>query len=444
MKRLLALLLLGLSCHGFAQLNLLVNGLSVPGVTTSLVSNIAYAPAEALVAAIGGHLRVDRALGRVTLTLGAAIVQGELVEGAAAAAASSGAWSRDGSARPGTAALLQQEALYLPVKAVGEAFGGRVSFLGETQSVVLVLPRPTLNISAEGAGNEERLRFALSAPTAVSSSFDASSGVLEVLFDRTDVPLRTPVALAGDGFRAVEVLPGRGSTLLRIRLPSDRVPRVVAVPDGAGMQWLVGSSDPAEALAWVAGHWVLDAAHGLERDDAGELTRVFVDQMVAVLAGSALTLERTRPSLAPLALAERSAMGIGADGFVSVYPADLLAGNLRIYVLGDAEGIETLTAAMRLNAASALPEATTDRLRRALLLRLIPDLVRGERWAAALAQTLERNGWMVEGPLVAPLAVLAGAAGRGLVLELALTDLQREGVADELARALLASWPEVP
>jgi hypothetical protein len=427
-----------------AQLNLLVNGIAVDGATTALVTDITYVPAEGLAAAIGAELRLDRSRSRILLTLGATIVQGDLVENPTAAATSTFAWSRDGEVRPGTAALLRPEGIYLPVKAVGEAFGGRVTFLGESSSVVLVLPRPTLALFVEGGGAEERLRVLLSAPTSVSSQFDPASRVLEVRFDRTDVPVRTLPPLSGDGFRAIELIPSRGQVSLRVELPEGRVPQIVALPAGAGMHWLLALVDPGEAPPSVRAHWVLDADHKLERDAAGEATRAFVDRLAEVLAAADLEVERTRPGPAPVSLADRSAMGIGVDGFVSVYAADLPAGHVRVYALGEATGMETLARAIRFNAVTALPEADTDSLRRSLLLRLVPDLARGETWAEGIAASLTRAGWSVEGPWVAPLAVLAGAAGRGVVLEISYADLPEVAVVEQIARALLLAWPPLP
>jgi len=399
-----------------AQLNLLVNGLAVAGATTSLVSNVTYVPAEALAAAIGAELRSDRVNGRVVLSLGSAIVQGVVVDGAAAAEATTNAWLRDGEPRPGTAALSHQGVLYLPLKAVGEAFGGRVSFLGDTQSVVLVLPRPTLTIQAEGTGEEERLRFTLTSPTAISSSFDRERGVLEVRFDRSDLPNRSPPALAGDGFRAIELLPARGSTAVRVTLPPGRVPRIANLPDGGGMQWLLAFAELAELSIDRQGRWVLDGDHALVRDAAGDATLTFIERLAEALSTSQLEIELSRPGIAPVSLADRSAQAIGADAFVSIYYADLPPGQLRLYYLGDVDGVEGLERAVRINAASDLPREASDSLRRSLLLRLITDLDRGERWALALAEGLARSGWVVDGPRAAPLAVLVGAAGRGLLL----------------------------
>ena len=427
-----------------AQLNLLVNGVAVGGATTALVSDVTYAPAEGLAAAIGAELRLDRSGSRIVLTLGAAIVQGDVVESPSAAAGTSFVWSRDGEVRPGTAAVLRPEGVYLPVKAVGEALGGWVTFLGESNSVVLVLPRPTLTIVVEGGGAEERLRFQLSAPTQVGSQFDRELRMLELRFDRTDVRLEGVPSLAGDGFRALEVVPTRGETSVRIELPEGFEPQMVALPAGAGMHWLLALVAPGEALPVVRAHWVLDADHALQRDDVGESTRAFVDRLAEVLATADLEVERTRPGAAPVSLADRSAMGIGVDGFVSIYAADLLPGKVRIYALGEAAGIETLARAIRFNALSALPEADTDSLRRSLLLRLVPDLRRGEMWAEGVAASLAGAGWSVEGPLLAPLAVLAGAAGRGLVLEMSFADLAAATTVEQVARALLLAWPPLP
>jgi hypothetical protein len=52
-----------------------VNGVAVAGATTALVTDLTYAPAGDFARALGADVVVDVAAARVTLTLGAAIVQ---------------------------------------------------------------------------------------------------------------------------------------------------------------------------------------------------------------------------------------------------------------------------------------------------------------------------------------------------------------------------------
>jgi N-acetylmuramoyl-L-alanine amidase len=226
---------------------------------------------------------------------------------------------------------------------------------------------------------------------------------------------------------------------------------VWSVPAGNGMEVVVafGAGRAAqEPIATVARtRWVLDAGHvsqggagALSADVEGELTRAFVDLLAVELAQAGIDAERTRTGPAPVPLVDRTAMGVGADAMVTVHLGDLPRRQARLYVLDDADAAGPLDRAIRWNAESALDRAATDALRRSILLRLVTDLAVGRDWGAELARALGAAGWTVDGPVGAPLAVLAGAAGRGLVIEMSADDLRDPGAADELARALVSAW----
>ena len=437
--------LLALAVVGSAQPNLAVNGVSVPGATTTLVADLTYAPAGDFARALGADAVVDAGTGRVTLTLGAAIVQVALVADAAGATRVSPAVVRDGQARPGPAAVWNGNEAFVPVKAVGEAFGGRVAFLTDTGTVAVVLPRPRLTMRLEGRGASERLVFALDAPARLVSFQHPGTGVLELRFERADPVSAT--ALEGQGFVRATLEAVRGTAEARVQLAPGAPPRVWSVPAGSGMEVVVAfgaDPTPVPTVAIRGTHWVLDAGHVATEAFApsveGDLTRAFVDLMAAALAGSDVVVERTRPGPAPVPLAERAAAGVGADGFVSVHLGDLPRGRVRIYVLDDAAALDALDRAVRWNAETAVTRPETDGVRRAVLLRLLPNLDVGRTWAEALARRLVTAGWSVEAPVGAPLAVLAGAAGRGLLLEVSSDDLRDPSAAATLAHALVDAW----
>jgi len=428
-----------------AQPTLLVNGVTVPGVTSTLVAGVAYAPASDFARALGADAVVDAGTGRVTLTLGAAIVQLALVGGPAAAESVSPAVVRDSQARPGPAAVWSGSEAFVPVKATGEALGGRVAFLPESGTVAVVLPRPRLTMRVEGFGASERLVFALDAPARIVSFEHPGTGVLELRFERSDPVAAT--ALDGTRFVRATLEAVRGTAEARIQLAPGAAPRVWSVPAGAGMEVVVAfgaEASPTPTVATAGTRWVLDAGHAvaeaLPASAEGELTRAFVDQLAVALAGTALEVERTRPGPAPVPLAERAALGVGADGFVSVHLGSLPRGRVRVYVLDDADAIEALDRAVRWNAETAVVRPETDGVRRAVLMRLLPDLEVGRAWAEALAGRLAGAGWSVDAPVGAPIAVLAGAAGRGLLLELSSDDLRDPAAAATLARALVDAW----
>lgn len=297
----------------------------------------------------------------------------------------------------------------------------------------------------EGRGASERLVFALDAPGRLVSFEHPATRVLELRFERAD-PVATP-ALEGQGFVRATLEAARGTAEARVQLAPGVSPRVWSVPAGSGMEVVVAfgaAPAPTPTVPLRGTRWVLDAGHVATEAFAasveGDLTRAFVDLMAAALVGTDVVVERTRPGPAPVALSERAAAGVGADGFVSVHLGDLPRGRARIYVLDDAVALDALDRAVRWNAETAISRPDTDGVRRAVLLQLLPNLDIGRTWAEALARRLTVLGWSVEAPVGVPLAVLSGAAGRGLLLEVSSDDLRDPSAASTLAHALVEAW----
>jgi N-acetylmuramoyl-L-alanine amidase len=227
---------------------------------------------------------------------------------------------------------------------------------------------------------------------------------------------------------------------------------VLTLPDGDATVVVVAfgaAASPATIVAAQGARLVLDAGHGgsdgglaFGLDHEADLTRAFVDAVAQALVGSGIEVVRTRPSAVPVALDDRAAAGAGADAFVSIHAAPLPVGQARAYVLDDAGAASTLEMAVRRNAEVALQSPQTDALRRALLVRLVPDLEAGRRIAEAVRRGLGDVGIVLGAPEGAPLAVLAGAGGRGVLLELSAEDLRDPSlpltVAAALAEALAA------
>lgn len=435
-----ALLAMG---SGAAQTLLAVNGVPVPGATTALVPGVTYAPAVDLAAALGADVVTDAVARRTTFVLGAAVVQATLVADPAAAVAADPALTRDGALRAGPAGVHDGIEAYVPVKGVVEAFGGRVAFLPESNTVVAVVPRPAFSARLEGRGVTQRLVFRTSGPARVVQVLQEATGVLEVRFERAD---GRAAAFDGDAFVRATVEPVRGGVEARVQLAPGRTARVLTLPDGAATVVVVAfgaTPSPATIVAAQGTKLVLDAGHG--GSDAGltfgvdreaDLTRAFVDAVAEALVGSGVEVVRTRPSAVPVALGDRAAAGAGADAFVSVHAAQLPAGQARAYVLDDADAASTLEMAVRRNAEVALQSPQTDALRRALLVRLVPDREAGRRLAEALRRGLGDVGIGLGTPQGAPLAVLAGAGGRGVLLEFAPDDLRDPSLPLTVAAAL--------
>ena len=104
-----------------------------------------------------------------------------------------------------------------------------------------------------------------------------------------------------------------------------------------------------------------------------------------------------------------------------------------------ANGVGNLSSPLRREAAAATASGDpgTDPVERALLRRLAPDPAAGERYARAVSGAL--SGTLTAQTLEsAPLFVLGGAAGRGVLLELSPQDLASESLPAALADAVVA------
>jgi N-acetylmuramoyl-L-alanine amidase len=190
---------------------------------------------------------------------------------------------------------------------------------------------------------------------------------------------------------------------------------------------------------------VLDPGHG--GSDAGlmfeglgsesVLTLNLAEQVAAILRTRGVRATLTRDTDFAVSMDRRSSAGVGADLFVSLHMADLPAGEFNAYYLSDAANVDSLQMAIRNNAADAA-EAETDRLRRELLLGLVPDLALGRTMAEGISGRLFALG-AYRGASVAgaPLQVLGGAAGRGVLLEFSAADIATSDLAQRLAQALL-------
>jgi N-acetylmuramoyl-L-alanine amidase len=437
-----------LAAEASAQATLVVNGVDVPGVTSTLVPGTAYAPAGAFAAALGARLDVDPSARLATLALGARLVQVRIVDDPARAVQLDGAITLEGRPLPGPAAAYVGVEPFLPVKAVGEALGAAVSFVSERNVVVVVSPRATVTARVEGTFARERLVLRASSPTRVTTYDNAPAQTLQLRFDRADVA--TPLVLEGSRFVRADVVASRGAVEVRVQLAPDTGYTLTEIPDGRGFVVVVAFGPasaapvPTDVRAAPVTRVVLDPAHGgsdtglrFGADSEASLTAALVTAVEAALVRAGHRVEVTRRADTGIGVAERSAAGTGATLFVSIHAADLPRGRLRLYHLGDAGSLSALEDAVRFNAETSLRRPETDGVRRQVLLDLVLDLDFGRRSAQALATELFRaGGYAVDGPIAAPLAVLAGAAGRGLLLEIGPDDLRDPSFAPILAATL--------
>lgn len=426
-----------------AQLSLVVDGQDIPGVTSSLVPGSSYAPAGELSVAVGAELYVEQAGDRVILSMGGRFLTLPIADSTAGALAAIG--NVDGVDLATGAAVRTGVEIFLPVKGVVEAFGGTVAYLQADNRVVGVLPRAeVLDASWERVGQTERLRLRLSAPVPYSTFRNEALSSLQVRFARASASFSR--TLEGDAISRADLIPGRGVVDLRIQLAPGTQATTTTLPAGNGFELIVearvqGTTQPVGTSVVVA----VDPGHG--GDDSGirfadgrledDLAWQFSQRLIEALSSRQIEVVTTRRNDEPISIESRSAAGVGVDLFVSIHGADLPPGQFRIYYLGEAGTTAEMEFAIRENAAAEVGNAATDGVRRRILLELVPDLETGRRYAEALGNVLfQLGGYRSAETKAAPLAVLTGAAGRGLVIELSPSDLASTTLPDLLAAAL--------
>lgn len=424
-----------------AQPTLIVNGREVPGNTTGIVAGSSYAPAAPLASALGATAAVDLGRGLVVLDAGGRFLQVLVAPTPELAQTMQGAMRLDGTVVPGPGAVLSGGEVYLPVKQVSEALGGSVTFIEGQNTVVVVQPRARLT-AMRRLTNPERIELQVSAPVRYSTYFNAPVQALQLHFERTDIEVRLP-PLEGDRFVVATAAAAGGGADVRVQLVDGASYEVYQVPEGRGFRLVIALGAAGENPLAAGVRIVIDAGHGGQ--DTGLVTAQGSESSLALAAaqrlaaalrqrGFEVTLTRDGDFTVPIDT--RSAAGIGADVYLSLHAADLPAGTFNAYYLGEAADVESLEMAIRRNAAGAAARET-DRLRRELLLGLIPDLDVGRQSAEGIAAGLFTLGDYRAGEVApAPLQVLGGAAGRGVLVEFSPADLASEQLPLHLAQAL--------
>ena len=461
-------LLLSLLASAQAQDSLIVNGRSVDGLSRTIVPGQVYAPADLLAAALGADYSYDPDSGFATFNYAAALLSVRVFSDAGAASAP-GALALNGAARPGSGGLLRDGQVYVPVRAVSEAFGGRVDVSGQT--VIAVFPRAELTnayvMAGDAAGSYERIVLEFDGLVPFESYTNLALNTLQLRFETASADgveelrggyLERAVIDPSAGYLDVTVRPRSG-----YRFESYTAPRpggtsvfIDIVPDGAAASGALNlpasssaapgqaASGPAPGSGASSRLIVIDPAHGgsdpglaFSAGSEGELSLRFAQQLAARLEARGYRVELTRADNTALPVAQRAALGVTADLFLSVHAADLTPSQLNVYYLGDAAQQPSLDLAVRENAAAAAGQADLNALRRRLLLQLVPDLATGAAYAQGISDELLRARGYRSNLSAAPLAVLEGAGGRGLLLELNASDLSAgEQLAETLADAI--------
>ena len=310
--------------------------------------------------------------------------------------------------------------------------------------MVVVFPRAQLrSVRAPDLwGSYERFVLRFSASVAVEERFEPSLSTVRFRFERTDVAQKQN--FGGERFSDAALLPGNGYTDFTLTLTRGSTYEMYTVPKGAGTEIVVDIFSEEEAEAEEAE----DEPPLVMLDSSpSDVAVAAAERLRSALRERGLDAQFTRAGDVSASLDARTRAGVGAPLFVSVGDAPLETGQFNLYYLADdvTAGSAGLDAVIRQSAAEvsrANPREPTAPQR--TLQRLAPDLSQGERYADALSERLEAEGWRAAQIGGAPLYLLSGAAGRGLMLELSAADLASDALTDTLAdalEALLAASP---
>jgi N-acetylmuramoyl-L-alanine amidase len=446
--RMLSLLaIFGSSGFVNAQTAFRLNGIEISGLALNFVPGVAYAPAKELANAIGAKYVFDRFSLRATFELAGRILQIHAVTNPEEAIRNDNGLSLNGSPLLGPTGIISKGFLLVPLKIVVEAFGGNLTFLTEENTVVGVLPRATVErVRVIPSTSADRIAILFAQPIPHTAFYNAPLNTLRIRFERTDVPLVK--SFSGTTFSQADLIPGAGFSELRVVLDPGFKHHIFELIAEAGFEFVIDiiPDREGEALPPTAHQRiVIDPGHGGE--EGGQIFRSFGREADLVLGfserlKSALqtlghVVESTRTSNANHEVLLRSGRGFAANLFVSIHAGDHPRGQYSIFYLEEAEGIAGLKFAVRENAAREASRLSTDGVRRQILLNLIPNLDMGRRFAFALNEIMFQSaGYVANTPKGAPLAVLAAAGGRGLLLEFGPEDLNSPTLVRALAGAL--------
>ncbi|MGL4612130.1 MAG: N-acetylmuramoyl-L-alanine amidase [Trueperaceae bacterium] len=427
----------------FAQQRLLVNGLEVSGLTTTLVSGTAYIPAGGLAEAIGATQSYDGEVELATFDYAAQLLTLRVYTSSAEAKADTSALQLNGAQRSGTGAVALDGSLYVPVKAVVAALGGFAEYSEARQAVLVVFPRATfVDARVLIQPNYDRLILNFEGLTAYQNSFDEVTGSLQLTFEGL-TPLQQPQSFTGQRFERA-VLQQRASVVdLLLQLKPGMHYETFMAPREGGfslvLDVIAASTQRQDPLATAT--IVLDAGHGggdkgltVANSTESNLTLELAQQLRDTLRSRGLRTELTRAEDRELSIAERSQHGIGSSFYLSLHAdSQLASGQINVYYQA---ATENANVTIRDNALVALNQPGADANHRRLLLSLVPDLQRGERYATTLARALAQAGYSANQTLGLPLEVLEGAAGRGVLIEFSFADLAKPQLPNQLADAV--------
>jgi len=441
------ILLLLIMGSGVSEATLKINGRAVPGITTKLVPGFAYMPALELAEAMGAKYILDRDALLAAFDVGGRLVQVRIVNHPEDSSPTEDGININNAQIIQSPGVFSDGYLFVPIKSVVQAFNGSFTYQESDDQFLVVLPRARIeNHQVFQDPQNDRIVIHLSQIVPHEVFFNSAVDTITIRFQRTD--LSKAQSFKGRGFSRANLIPGTGFTELQVQIEPSYTHRIFELPRKTGtsfiMDILPASTEQLESDV-EAQRIVIDPGHGGE--EVGELFLEFGWERDLVLDFSHLlaetlsklgfAVELTRTSDRNPEIATRSGQGFGANLFVSIHAGDHPRGQYSIFYLEEAEGIEGLDYAVRENAGQDVSETATNELRRKVLLNVIPNLDMGRRFAFALNDIMfQKSGYVSNTPRAAPLTVLAGAGGRGLLLEFGPQDLTSTSLVDALASAL--------
>lgn len=448
---------------GYSQQNLVINGYNIEGLNTNLIQDTPYIPAELYAGVLGARFSYSEQTHLANLEIAGRLLNIKVYDSATQAAADSTALSLDGVVFSGTGGILSGGMLYLPVQPIALALGSHVDYLVDTRTVLVASARANLTLERQASEGSQFERFVinLSETVPVEEVKNIALGVVRYRFDRTDIVGEQ--RFVGSYFEEflVRSLSGQVEVLINLKPGSDVdmysvpkdgqgfsviidiLPEEVKAQRQAALQPQTTTTTPFEKITQIVidpGHGGTDSGvHFTSNLSESNLTLNLARHLEEALISRGYNSKLTRESDFEVPLETRNNAGVGAALFVSLHADYLARGQFNLYYLGDAEKLESLNLAIRQNAETEINNSKTSGLRRRILLQLIPEIDKGKSLARNLENTLSKYGYQMVHFEAAPLFVLSGSAGRGLLLEFSHEDLSNPQVlANNLAEALIA------
>lgn len=414
------------TASALAQQQLVVDGVPVVGLSTELVPGTSYAPAEAYAQALGATYRFDPQ-GGVLLEFGGRYLSVASFTEPGRATAAANALTLDGETLSGPGAVVQDGIAYLPVKRVTEVLGGATAYLEQQQTVAVVFPRPQLlGVAPPNIwGSSERFVLSFSAPVAFEPFYEASLRVVRFRFLRAGLSresLASSRLPPGSRYSDAVFIPETDYLDFNLTLREGNAYSVFSQPSARGVRVVIDVFGD-EAVANTQRPTLLLRA--------GAGTETLARRLREALAAQGVNVMLTQADEA----FDVARVGVAAPFLLALARAPLASDRFNLYYLVDSGAVPLLDAPLRL----ASVQESLSGPERARLAGLTPELARGEQAADLLAENLEANTPLRRDQVrAAPLLVLSGAAGRGLLLELGPDELADSGLVAPLVTSLVA------